>query len=349
MEDYYKILGVSKDASKEEIKKAYRKLAHKHHPDKGGDEKTFKKISEAYHVLSNDQKRKQYDHFGKSGPGAGSSQGAGGFGFEDFAGADFNVNDIFEEFFGFGRGPRRGVKRRGEDIKIRINVKLEDVIKDQEKKINIPKLSTCEACSGKGYETGTKIKTCDSCKGRGKVQTAIGPFSQVSTCPNCSGKGNIPEKKCSKCLGEGRVKKTQEVKFVIPAGIDSGQTLRVEGKGNVGREGSPPGDLLVEIIVDNNTNFKRQGENLYKAEEIKLAQAVLGDKIDIKTIDGKSISLKIPPGTQSKEVFKISGKGMPRLSGYGQGNLYVTLNVKIPKKISRKQRKIFEELREENI
>jgi len=347
MEDYYKVLGVSRDASKDEIKKAYRKLAHKHHPDKGGNEETFKKISEAYHVLADEKKRQQYDRFGKSGPGA-SSQGAGGFGFNDFDGVDFDMGDIFEEFFGF-RGRSRGRKRRGEDIKIRINTTLQSVMENEERVINLSKMVGCQSCEGRGHETGVKKKKCSSCHGKGKVKTAIGPFSQVSTCPDCSGEGEIPEKKCSVCHGEGRVNKNEEVRFTIPAGIDTGQMLRIEGGGNAGKEGAPPGDLLVEIIVDNNTAFKREREDLYYKKKIDLTQAVLGDKIDINLLTNKKISLKIPPGTESGKVFRISGKGLPRLSGYKHGDLYVTVEVVVPRKLSKKQKQLFEELKKEGI
>jgi molecular chaperone DnaJ len=349
MEDYYKILGVSRGASKEEIKKAYRKLAHKHHPDKGGDEKTFKKISEAYHTLSNDKKREQYDMFGKSGPGAGTSGGSGtGFG-GGFSRADFDMSDIFEEFFGFGRRQGSKRKKKGEDIAVRVTTKLEEVVKDREKKILIEKLVSCDSCTAKGFVHDSKMKKCSSCDGVGKVRTAIGPFSQISTCPECEGAGEIPEKRCSSCGGEGRVKQKKEIKFIIPAGIDSGQTLRIGGQGNAGRRGSPPGDLLVEIFVENNSNFKRNGAHLYSDAQILLTQATLGDKIEVGLLGGKKILLKIPPGTSSGSTFKIPGKGLPRVSGYGQGDLYINVKIKIPKKLSKKQKELLQELKKEGV
>lgn len=345
MEDYYKILEVSRDASKEEIKKAYRKLAHKHHPDKGGDEEKFKKISEAYSVLSNDKKREQYDRFGRSGPGMGGA--SNGNGFEGFSQTDFDMGDIFSDFFGFSGGRRK--KRRGEDIVIRINTTLEKIIKDEKKKINLSKLTYCNECDGKGYDRNSKLETCNSCRGSGKVKTAIGPFTQVSTCPSCNGEGKIPEKKCKVCRGDGRVEKNEEIEFTIPAGIDSGQTLRIKEKGNSGEKGSPAGDLLVEVIVDNNTSFRREGENLFYNAEIGLTDAILGKNININLLTGKEISLKIPPGTSFGKVFRISGKGLPKISGYGVGDLYITTNIKIPQKLTRNQKKLFEELRKENI
>ncbi len=346
MEDYYKILGVSRDATKDEIKKAYRKLAHKHHPDKGGDEGTFKKISEAYHTLSNDEKRRQYDNFGKSGPGMGGA-GAGGFSAEDF---DFG--DIFEDFFGFGRGSGRK-KRRGEDIKVNITTTLEKVLENEERVVTLKKMVACSSCDGEGSPSGTKKKTCSTCGGKGKVKKEAGgfwgAFAQIVTCSDCAGEGEIPEKKCSTCDGEGRVQKNEEIKFNIPAGIDSGQTLRVPQKGNAGRKGSPPGDLLVEILVKNNTSFKRRGEDLYYLASISYTKAALGDKIEIPLLSGKKVSLKIPSGTVPGKVFRISGKGLPRLSGYGQGDLYVTIDVIVPKKLNKKQKELLEELRKEGM
>lgn len=352
MEDYYKVLGVSRNATKDEIKKAYRKLAHKHHPDKGGEEKTFKKISEAYHVLSNDKKREQYDAFGKSGPSAGGSgYGTGGFG-GGYSQADFDFGDIFEEFFGFGRGPRQK-KRKGEDIGIRFLTSLENIIKDEKKKVKLEKLVSCEKCAGSGDEKGAKRKTCPTCKGKGKIRkesgTFLGSFAQIITCPDCEGEGNVSDKKCAVCHGEGRVKKAQEVEFTIPAGIDTGQTLRVEGGGNAGRKGTPAGDLLVEIVVENKTNFKRKGADLYYESKISYTQAALGDKIEIKLLSGKNVTLKIPEGSKPGDIIRISGKGLPRLSGYGQGNLYVVLRIDIPKKLTKKQKDLLKELQKEGM
>ncbi|MEA2092528.1 MAG: molecular chaperone DnaJ [Patescibacteria group bacterium] len=352
MEDYYKTLGVSKSASKEEIKKAYRKLAHKHHPDKGGDEKTFKKISEAYQVLSNDNKRTQYDQFGKSGPGMGGSYSTGGqrAGFGGFSSADFDFGDIFEEFFGFSGGSRRRKRhRRGEDIRIRIDTKLSRVIKNEEKTINLTRFVSCSSCNGSGDAPDSKKEKCKTCQGQGSVITSIGPFKQKTICPNCQGSGETSSKKCSTCRGEGRVKKEEKITFTIPAGIDSGQTLRIDGKGNAGEKEGECGDLLVDIFVENDTKFKRQGSDLHYTTEIKYTKLALGGKIDIKTVFNKEISVKIPAGTTPETVFRISKKGLPKISGYSNGDLYVKLKVSVPKKINRKQRKILQELEKEEL
>ncbi len=361
MEDYYKVLGISRDASKEEIKKAYKKLAHKHHPDKGGDEETFKKISEAYHVLSDDNKRAQYDRFGRSGPGmgAGANQGTSGFeGFGGFSEADFDFGDIFEEFFGGGgfdrrRGFKRDRKRKGEDIKIRITTSLEKVLKEEKKEVDISRLSTCGDCNGKGDTSSSGGRTCPSCKGKGKVEkevnTFLGTFAQAVVCNECEGEGSIPEKKCYTCQGEGRVKKKERISITVPAGIDSGQTIKVEGEGNAGRKGGPAGDLYVEVLVENKTDFERKGENLYFTTPVTYTQLTLGDKVDITLLSGKKISLKIPAGTDPGKVFRVSGKGLPRISGYGSGDLYVRLKVKVPKKLNKKQKELLESLKKEGM
>ncbi len=350
MEDYYKILGVSKSASKDEIKKAYRKLAHKHHPDKGGDEKTFKKISEAYQVLSNESKREQYDRFGKSGPsmgGGGANSGFGGFG--NAAGMDFDFGDIFEQVFGFKRGGYGRQSTRGEDIKIRITTDLTNIVKDDKRTINLTRMVFCDKCNGTGDAPGAKKTTCSTCHGQGKVKTAIGPFAQITTCPHCMGSGKVSDKKCSSCRGEGRVGKKEEIKFTIPAGIDSGQMLRIEGKGNIGKNGSPAGDLLVDITVRNNSKFERRGADLYYTAQPNYTQLALGDKINVTLITGKNILVKIPPGTSPDTVFRISGKGLPVLSGSSMGNLYVKMKIGVPKKITKKQKEILEELKKEGL
>ncbi len=354
MEDYYKILGVSRDASKEEIKKAYRKLAHQHHPDKGGDEQTFKKISEAYHVLSNEKKREQYDRYGRAGAGAGYTGGGAGD-FKDFSqfGFDMNMGDIFEEFFGFGKGPRKKRKEKGEDILIRVKTTLKKVTENEEKKILVNKLITCPSCKGSGNAPGAKKETCKKCGGSGKIKketgTFFGAFSQVFICPDCEGEGEIYDKKCTVCRGEGRVRKEEEVKFTIPAGIDSGQRIRIEGKGNAGKRGNPPGDLLVEIFVENNTSFERRGADLYYTAKINYTKPVIGGSIEINLLSDKKINLKIPSGTSHGKVFRIAGKGLPKLSGYGKGDVYVKVNIDIPQKITKKQREILEKLKKEGL
>ncbi len=358
MEDYYKILGVSRNANKEEIKKAYRKLAHKHHPDKGGDEKTFKKISEAYHVLSDDRKRAQYDRFGRTTTGGAGNEGFGGFGgsrgADNFSRVDFDFGDIFEEFFGFGGGPRRRQEReRGEDIKINLKTNLKSILQEEKHTIKLEKLSPCETCKSTGNAPGSKVKTCSTCQGGGKIRKEsgvfFGAFTQIVTCNSCRGQGEIPEKACGKCNGEGRINKKEEITIAIPAGIDSGQILKLSGKGNAGRRGSPSGDLLVEITVENNTSFERKGADLHCAVSISYTQAVLGDKIDIPLLAGKRITLKVPSGSNPGKIIRIAGKGLPRLSGYGQGDLYVSLKINVTQKITRKQKQLLEQLKEEGL
>ncbi len=344
MEDYYKTLGVSREATKEDIKKSYRKLAHKHHPDKGGDEKVFKKISEAYHVLSNEEKRAQYDRFGKSGP----SMGQQSSGFGGFSQADFDMGDMFSDLFGFGRNSQKR-QQKGEDIAIRITINIADVFENKEKTIRLDRLVLCSSCEGKGYPKNSNLKKCATCGGEGKVRTAIGPFSQISTCPSCLGEGNIPDKKCSSCHGEGRIKEKKEVRFTIPAGISNGQTLRIGGEGNAGKKGFPSGDLLVEIFVENKTSFERRGDDLYYKTKINFTQAALGDTIEVKLLNGKKLSLKIPAGTNNGKIFRISKKGFPKISGYGQGDLYIIIEVSVPQKLTKNQKRILEELKKENI
>ncbi len=358
MEDYYKILGVSRDASKDEIKKAYRKLAHKYHPDKGGDEETFKKISEAYHVLSDEKKRAQYDRFGRTttaGAGSGGFNDFGGFGGADnFSRVDFDFGDIFEEFFGFGGRPRKKTrKERGEDIKINIKTDLKSILQDEKRTIKLQKLSSCEACKGAGNAPGSKLRTCPTCQGSGRVRKEsgifFGAFTQIINCNNCQGRGEIPDKVCGKCNGEGRVSKKEEIAITIPAGIDSGQVLKLSGKGNAGRKGSPSGDLIVEILVENKTPFERKGADLYRTIPASYTQAVLGDKIDIPLLSGKKIALKIPAGSSPGKIIRVAGKGLPRLSGYGQGDLYFTLKVNVPKKLTRKQKQLLQDLKKEGL
>ena len=375
-EDYYKILGVSKDASQEEIKKAYRRLAHKYHPDKGGDEKQFHKISEAYQVLSDKQKRAQYDQFGNSfdfnnaGAGAGGAGGAGGFaGFdfgsfwnqaqqerENFSGGGFNnLGDIFEEFFG-GRNREQEKQdfKRGDDIQIDIELKLEDVLTDQTREIPIYKYEVCPRCGGIGGEPGTKIKQCQTCRGEGRVQqirkTIFGAMSSYVLCPDCQGEGTIPEKPCNVCHGEGRIKKEERIKIVIPAGVDSGQVLRFEGKGNAGRKGGEPGDLYIRVFVAKNPTFTRRGDDLYSTVHLPFSQFVLGGKFKIPTLDKeKDVFLKIPALIEPGKVFRISGKGIPHFSGRGRGALYVEIQVAIPKNLTNKQKELLKELNKEGL
>ncbi|RLC35007.1 MAG: molecular chaperone DnaJ [Candidatus Nealsonbacteria bacterium] len=355
--DYYQILGVAKEASQDEIKKAYRKLAHQYHPDKGGDEKKFKEINEAYQVLSDPQKRAQYDQFGRAFEGAGP-QGQPGwdFGFgQGFAeGFDFSdLGDIFGEMFGFGFGKRQKDLKKGKNIEVEMELPLEAVLKDQEKEISLYKMMVCSRCQGKGAEPGTKIKECFSCRGEGQVQqikrTPFGSFTRYTVCPECGGEGSRPEKPCNVCKGEGRIKGEDKIKIFIPAGVDTNQVIKVEGKGDAGKRGGRPGDLYIRIFVKKHPVFRRKGDDLFLSLPISFSQAALGDEVEVPTLGGQKLLLKVPSGTESGKVLRISGKGIPHFSGWGRGNLYVELQVKTPKKLSKKQKELLEKLREEGL
>lgn len=359
-EDYYKILDVSKGASDDEIKKAYRKMAHKHHPDKsGGDEAKFKEINEAYQVLSDKSKRQQYDQFGKTFD-QGSAQGGHGFsGFDfsgfssgggssfggDFGGTDFE--DIFSNIFGGGGGSSKK-RRRGQDIQVDLEITFEEMVSGARKKINLYKTVVCDNCGGEGGEPGTNMKTCATCHGSGQVQkitrSFFGSFSQVSVCSDCQGMGKGYDKKCKICGGDGRVKKQQEIEINVPAGISDGQTISISGSGEAGEKGATPGDLYILIHVKNHPKFIRKNQDILSEEKISFSTAVLGGEIEIETISGRLI-LKIPSGTQSGETFRIKEKGVPDIHGRGRGNHLVKIIVRIPQRISREQKRLIEELK----
>lgn len=367
MEDYYTILGVARSASQEEIKKAYRKLAHQHHPDKqGGDEAKFKKVNEAYQVLSNKEKRAQYDQFGRTFDGMGGfgqggfGQGAGGFDFNSFSqgGFDFgdiDLDDIFGGFggFPFGQGQKKKPVNRGRDIEVEVRLNLKDILQEVEKKLNLSKMVECSRCDGTGAEPGSKVKECFSCRGTGWVQQMrrFGPitFSQDVRCPECKGEGKTPEKPCNVCKGEGRLQGQEEVAITIPAGVDTGQTLRVSGAGEAGKRGGQPGDLYAKIFVKDHPLFLRKGDDLYTLVPITFSQAALGDEVDIETLEGKKVSLKVLQGTESGKVVRLSGKGIPHFSGWGGGDLYVEFIVRTPKKLNRRQKELLKQLRQQGL
>jgi molecular chaperone DnaJ len=359
--DYYEILGIKKDASKTDIKKAYRKLALKYHPDKNPDkeaEEKFKEISEAYAVLYDDEKRKLYDQYGHVGidqnysyedifKGADFSDIFRGMGF-DF---DFGFNDIFERFFGHRTGfNRRSTTRsRGSDLRYDIEISLEDAFNGLESTIRVPRNEICDICHGSGAKPGTKPKTCSRCKGSGQMRqsrrTAFGMFTQITTCSDCNGAGTIIEKPCSECRGSGIVQKTRNIELKIPKGVDDGSQLRLAGEGEAGQGGN--GDLYIVIHIKKNPNFNRRRNDLHTIKNLLFTEATIGTKLDIKTIDGSIEKLKIPEGTQSGDIFKIRGRGMPSLYGRGQGDLYVEVKLKTPDKLSRKAKKLVEELNKE--
>jgi len=359
--DYYQILGISRNASQDEIKKAFRKLAHKYHPDKGGDEKKFKEINEAYQILSNKEKRTQYDRFGRVFEGM--PGGEPGFGFQwswgrpggagDFDFGDLDLGEMLEEVFGFGTPRRRKDLKRGKDIEINIEIPLEITLKGKEELISLQKMISCSRCRGSGAEPGTPIKECFSCRGKGEVQqikrTFFGSFTRFVTCPECGGEGQKPQTPCNVCKGEGRIKGVQDIKIFIPAGVDTNQVIKVEGKGEAGRRGGKTGDLYVRISVREHSHFKRKGDDLYISLSISFSQAALGAELEIPTLEGTKVLLKVSPGTESGKILRISSKGIPHFSGYGQGNLYVKLIVKTPKKLTKKQKELLEKLKEEGI
>jgi len=358
MKDYYEVLGISQDASQDDIKKAYRKLAHKYHPDKGGDEKKFKEINEAYQSLSNKEKRNQYDRFGRtSDQSEGFDPGQGGFDFgQGFGGQgmEFDLGDIMDQMFGFGgqRQKKTNIKR-GRDIEVELDLDLKDILVGKEREITLDKMITCSRCKGTGGEPGSKIKECFSCRGTGQVQqiqrTPFGSFTRNSICPECQGEGNKPEKLCNVCKGEGRIKGRETIKIFIPAGTDTNQILKVEGKGEAGRRNGKSGDLYLRIRIKPNTQFKRHGDDLHVRVNISFSQAVLGGEVEIPTLQGPSLLLNVPSGTESGKVLRISGKGIQRFSGHGKGNMYVELIVKIPSKLTKNQKELLEKLKEEGI
>lgn len=374
--DYYKILGVARNAGKDDIKKAYRTLAHKFHPDKGGDEERFKEVNEAYRVLSDDGKRSQYDQFGQVFEGAGFSaygrspeggqegfQWPGGFKFDfgegpfDFAQSrDFDFSDIFEDFFGgtgfsTGRGTRtRG--RKGKDIRVDLSIQFKESVFGGKETLEVSKLIRCEHCKGSGGEPGSKEKTCQTCQGKGNIQktqrTFLGSFTQVSTCPECSGSGKRPETLCVECRGQGVLRSVETIEVFVPRGVRDGEILKMTGKGEASISGGAPGDLYIKIHVLPHEVFQRQGDDIVMQLAISLADAILGPTKEVETLDG-DIKLKIPEGTQPGDVLRVRGKGAYSASGYGRGDLLIEVKVNIPKKVSKKLKEVIEKLREEGL
>lgn len=361
--DYYMLLGVAQNATKEEIKKKYRELAHKYHPDKGGDEARFKEVNEAYQVLSDDEKRAQYDQFGQVfDSGAGARQGGfewpGGFKF-DFGGADqggfadFDFSDVFEDFLGgsFGGGARtRSREKKGKDLRVDLNISFEESVLGGKREIELSKLSRCQRCSGTGGEPGTKTKNCPTCQGKGNIQktqrTFLGSFTQISTCPECLGVGKRPEVSCSQCQGRGVEQKIEQLEIFIPRGVRADEILKITGKGEASLAGGAPGDLYIRLRVAPHKIFRRQGDDIVMQLPIRLSQAILGGTVSVDTIDG-SIQLKIPEGTQAGDILKVRGKGAYLSSGYGRGDLLIEIKVEIPKKPVKRIKEFAEKLREE--
>ncbi|MFA4887595.1 MAG: molecular chaperone DnaJ [Candidatus Nanoarchaeia archaeon] len=345
-ENYYTQLGVSKTASKEEIKKAYKTLAKKYHPDvnkDAGSEEKFKKVSEAYAVLSDDTKKTQYDQYGETDFHQKYSQEDifRGFNFSDIN--DAFGNDIFDMFFG-GGGRRQ---TRGRDLRYDVEISFKEAAFGTEKSVRLEKYNTCEFCEGTGAENG-KLVTCTTCKGSGQERvtrkTPFGVFSQVGPCRTCKGAGQQAKEACTSCQGSGRILKEKELKIKIPAGVDNGTQLRVNGEGEAGQAGSRSGDLYIFINVEESDIFTREGQNLFLDLPLTFSQAALGEEIEIPTLE-KEVTLKIPSGTQTGTKFRLAAKGLPYLNGMGKGDLFIIANVVTPKKLSKEQKKLFEDLK----
>lgn len=353
--DYYEVLGVTKSANADEIKKAYRKMAIKYHPDKNPGDKSaedkFKEAAEAYEVLSNSDKKARYDQFGHAGMG-----GSGGFG----GGHHMNMDDIFSQFSdifgggfgGFGGGgSSRGGRRvnRGTNLRIKVKMTLEEIATGVEKKIKVNKFVGCNSCSGSGAANGSGFSTCGTCRGSGQVtrvvNTMLGQMQSTSTCPNCSGEGRIISDKCKTCFGEGIVRGEEVISINIPAGVGNDMQLSVSGKGNAGPRSGVNGDLIVQIEEVPHDKLKRDGNNLIYEHYLNFADASLGTSIDVPTLEGLA-RVKIDEGTQSGKLLRLRGKGLPELQGYGKGDLIVNLNVWTPQKLSTEEKKLLEKLRE---
>jgi molecular chaperone DnaJ len=363
--DYYSTLGVEKSASQDEIKKAFRKKAHKYHPDKKtGDEAKFKEVNEAYQILGDEAKRKQFDQFGSNfeqqgGFGGGMNwsdfmnatrgQGGGFSGGVNFNGVD--LGDMFGEMFGFSsRGGRGGGQQRGRDVQVDVEISFEEAAFGMDKEISIVKQNACDVCSGSGAEPGTDTKTCDTCKGQGQVRkvqrTMLGAMQSVVQCDDCAGVGSIPDKKCEHCHGRGVKKSDSKMNIKIPAGIHNGASIRLSGKGEFPGAGGVAGDLYLLIHVKQHKEFVREDNDIFTEITINYPQAALGDTIEIDTLDGQK-KLVIPSGTQSHQQIRLRGLGVPYLQGSGRGNHYVKVLVDVPKKVNKKIKKLLEELQEQ--
>lgn len=368
-QNYYDILGVEKSASADEIKKAYRKLAHKYHPDKGeGNDAKFKEVNEAYQVISNPEKRSQYDQYGqafedaqRNGGGPGHGAGFGGFGggqnpfgggFGGFGGegVEFDLGDIFGDLFG-SRDTRQARRNKGIDLEMPLTINFEDAVFGVKRTITLEKKDKCKICEGSGAHPGTKVVTCPTCHGQGQIKTQrstiFGAVSSAVPCDKCGGDGKIPESPCDNCKGEGVLRQQKTLEVQIPGGIDNNQRIRVNGEGEVGYRGSQAGDLYLLIRVKPHKDFVRDGFTLHTEIPISFTQAALGAKVIVSTLDG-DIELKIPAGTQPNKVFKVGGKGVTYVNSSKRGDLLVTVRVVVPNKLTKKETEALKELAELN-
>lgn len=354
--DYYETLGLQKGASKEEVKKAFRKLAAKYHPDKKtGDEAKFKEISEAYAILGDEKKKAEYDTYGHAFQGAGGNAqgGFGGFNWSDFQqaagqqGYEFDFGDIFGDMFG-GAQSRQA---RGRDVSIDIELQFKDAVFGTNRKVLLTKNNTCEECSGSGAKKGTEMTSCGTCNGNGRIretrQSIMGSFQTVRECSVCRGSGQIPKEKCGHCAGAGVKRTEQEIEIAIPAGIQNGEMIRLTGQGEA-IPGGVPGDLYVKIHVAKHESITREGATLYSELHVKLSDALLGNTYRVETLDG-AIEIKIPAGVKHGELLRVRGKGVPQGSLKSRGDFMVKISVDIPQKLSRKAKKLIEELKDEGI
>jgi molecular chaperone DnaJ len=345
--DFYQVLGINRTATEQELKSAYRRLAMRYHPDKNPNDATaeekFKEAAEAYAVLSDAEQRRRYDRFGHAGvsSGAGAGWGAPGFGgIEDILGDLFGFGDVF----GGGRaGTRRSAAQRGADLRYDLEITLEEADAGMTAQLRIPRLETCDTCKGVGAAAGTQPESCQTCSGTGQVRYQQGFFSVARTCHTCRGAGRVIKTPCLKCQGAGRIEREKSMEVKIPAGVETGSRLRVQGEGESGMQGGPAGDLYVVIHVAEHEHFERQGSNLYASLPVTFAQAALGAEIAVKTLDSEE-KLKVPMGTQTGTIFRLKGKGMPVLGGRGRGDLFVSVTVVTPTTLTREQRRLLEQL-----
>jgi molecular chaperone DnaJ len=358
--DYYSVLGVDRKATQDEIKKAFRKLAHKYHPDKGGtDEAKFKEITEAYSVLSDERKRREYDTYGQAFPGGarGGQPGGPGFGGFDFSqfqqgfgngGVEFDFGDIFGDIFTGGN--RRQQTPRGRDISIDLEISFKDAVFGTSRTVLLAKVSTCAVCHGNGAKPGTDVETCKACNGSGRIHetrnSILGQFTSVRPCAACDGTGKIPKEKCAECKGHGTLRKQEEMKINIPAGIDNGEMIRMPGQGEA-IKGGTAGDLYVKVHVKPHATFRRDGSNLVMDLPVKLTDSLLGTTVPIETLEGKTLEVKIPPMKRAEELLRVAGKGVP-FEG-SRGDLIIRLEVALPHKLSSKARKSLEDLKSEGL
>ena len=354
--DYYEVLGVSKTASPDEIKKAFRRAAVEHHPDRGGSEEKFKELNEAYEVLKDEPKRKRYDQFGHAGVGSSAASDGGnpyaGFGggaqSVNFDFGDLGLGDIFENFFGGGGRTQQQRQTHGRDVETKVEISFEQAIFGTEVELHLSLEDNCEHCKGTTVEPGYSLKTCDNCQGRGQVtnvmRTVFGNIQQAAICPKCHGTGKVPEKVCTVCQGRGTAKKAQNIKLKVPAGIDDGATIRLREHGEAIANG-PKGDLYVNVRVKADKLFTREGDLILSEEHVDMVDATLGAEINVLTIDGP-VRMKVPTGTQSGSDFKLSNHGVPHLRGNSRGAHIVTIIVDTPTKLSKRQRNLLEDFSE---